>query len=38
MDEGGSVLDNGVRDNDYNDSLDYAITEKWNDITRNIAR
>ena len=38
MDEDGSVLDNGVRDNDYNDSLDYAITEKWNDITRNIAR
>lgn len=38
MDEDGAVLDNGVRDNDYNDSLDYAITEKWNDITRNIAR
>ena len=38
MDEDGSVLDNGIRDNDYNDSLDYAITEKWNDITKNIAR
>ena len=38
MDEDGAVLDNGIRDNDYNDSLDYAITEKWNDITRNIAR
>lgn len=38
MDDDGSVLDMGVRDNDYNDSLDYALTEKWNDITKNTAR
>lgn len=38
MTDDGAVLDSGVQDNDFNDSLDYLITEKWNDITRNIAR
>lgn len=38
LDDDGSVLDMGVRDNDYNDSLDYGLTEKWNDITTNIKR
>ena len=38
LDEDGSVLDLSVQDNDINDTLDYALTEKWNDITRNIQR
>ena len=38
MDEDGSVLDLGVQDNDHNDTIDYALTEKWNDITKNIYR
>lgn len=38
LDDDGSVLDMGVRDNDYSDSLDYGLTEKWNDITTNIKR
>ena len=38
LDEDGSVLDMSVQDNDMNDTTDYALTEKWNDITRNIQR
>lgn len=36
--EDGEELDLGVQDNDYGDSLAYALTEKWNDITQNIRR
>ena len=38
LDEDGKVLDLGVQDNDHNDVIDYALTEKWNDINRNIKR
>lgn len=38
MDEDGSVLDLGIQDNDINDTIDYALTEKWNDITKNVYR
>lgn len=38
MDEDGAVLDLGVQDNDINDTSDYALTERWNDITKNIKR
>jgi len=38
IDEDGAVLDLGVQDNDINDTSDYALTEKWNDITKNIKR
>lgn len=38
LDEDGKVLDLSVQDNDINDTSDYALTEKWNDITRNINR
>lgn len=38
LDDDGAELDMGVQDNDYGDSLAYGLTEKWNDITRNIKR
>ncbi len=34
----GEELDLGVQDNDFGDALSYGITEKWNDITKNIKR
>ncbi len=34
----GEELDLGSQDNDFGDSLAYGLTEKWNDITRNIRR
>lgn len=36
--EDGAELDLGVKDNDFGDSLAYGLTEKWNDITKNIKR
>ena len=38
LDEDGKVLDLGVQDNDHNDTIDYSLTERWNDITKNIQR
>ena len=38
LNDDGSVCDLGVQDNDMNDSVDYALTEMWNDITKNIHR
>lgn len=38
LEEDGSVKDSGVQDNDMNDSVDYGLTEMWNDIQRNIQR
>ena len=38
LDEDGAELDLGVQDNDHGDILAYALTEKWNDITKNIKR
>lgn len=38
LSEEGEELDLGIQDNDFGDSLSYGLTEKWNDITRNIAR
>ena len=38
IDEDGKVLDLGVQDNDHNDTIDYSLTERWNDITKNIQR
>ena len=38
LDDDGAELDLGIKDNDFGDSLAYALTEKWNDITRNIRR
>lgn len=36
--EDGEELDLGNQDNDIGDSLTYGLTEKWNDITRQIKR
>lgn len=38
LDEDGKVLDMGIQDNDMGDIYDYALTEKWNDINKNIKR
>lgn len=38
LDEDGAELDMGIKDNDHGDSVAYGLTEKWNDITRNIKR
>lgn len=38
LDDDGAELDMGVQDNDFGDSLAYGLTEKWNDITKNIRR
>ena len=38
LSEEGEELDLGIQDNDFGDSLSYGLTEKWNDITRNIQR
>ena len=38
LNEDGSVKDEGVQDNDFNDSVDYGLTEMWNDIQKNIQR
>ena len=38
LDDEGAELDMGIQDNDFGDSLAYGLTEKWNDITRNIRR
>lgn len=38
LSEDGEELDLGVQDNDYGDSLAYGLTEKWNDITKEIRR
>lgn len=38
LNDDGAVLDAGTQDNDFSDSLDYLLTEKWNDITREISR
>lgn len=38
LSEDGEELDLGVQDNDFGDSLAYALTEKWNDITKEIRR
>lgn len=38
VDEDGSELDMGVQDNDFGDSLTYGLTERWNDITKQVKR
>lgn len=38
LDEDGAELDLSVQDNDMADTIAYALTEKWNDITTNIRR
>ena len=38
IDEDGSELDLGVKDNDFGDSLTYALTENWNYITKQTKR
>ena len=38
LSDDGAELDMGIQINDFGDSLAYGLTEKWNDITRNIRR
>jgi len=38
LEQDGSELDLGVQDNDFGDTLSYALTEKWNDITAQTRR
>lgn len=38
LSDDGEELDLGIQINDFGDSLSYALTEKWNDITKNIRR
>lgn len=38
INDDGSEMDLAVQDNDYADTVAYALTEKWNDITRQINR
>lgn len=38
LSEDGEELDLGIQINDYGDSLAYGLTEKWNEITKNIRR
>lgn len=38
LDDDGKELDLGVKDNDHADVYAYGLTEKWNEITRNIRR
>ena len=38
LDDDGKELDLGVQDNDKADTLAYALTEKWNEITANVQR
>lgn len=38
LSDDGAELDLGVQINDFGDSLSYGLTEKWNDITKNIRR
>lgn len=38
LNDDGSEQDQSVQDNDMGDSLAYALTEKWNDITNNTRR
>ena len=38
LNEDGSELDLGIQDNDYCDTISYALTEKWNDITTQTRR
>lgn len=38
LSDDGAELNLGVQANDFGDSLAYGLTEKWNDITKNIRR
>ncbi len=38
LSDDGAELDLGIQINDFGDSLSYGLTEKWNDITKNIRR